>query len=150
MKQATFTKRMLPDFLAQLQDSTEDYLSIYLKPSSFPQHDTSLIVVPENLAPELTEALASDEVLREVHRRGTGLAIFWSRSENKLIIWPPFPIAEDKVLRGRPDISLLLHLVEKERILGIMLINWGSYATGVFKGEELVESKTGTGYIHKK
>ena len=67
-----------------------------------------------------------------------------------LIILPPFPIPEDKVLRGRPDISQLFHLVEKERILGIMLINWGSYAAGVFKGEKLVESKTGTGYIHKR
>ena len=150
MKQDIFTKRVLLDFIAQLQDSTEDYLSVYLKPSSFPQHDTSLIGKLENLAPELAEALASDEVLREAHRRGTGLAIFWSRNENKLIILPPFPISEDKVIRRRPDISQLIHIVEKERILGIMLINWGSYAVGVFKGEKLVESKTGTGYIHKR
>jgi hypothetical protein len=150
MKQSIFSRRMLPDFLAQLQDSTEDYLSIYLKSSSFPLHDTSLIAGLKNFPPELTEALASDEVLREAHRRGTGLAIFWSRSGNKLIILPPFPIQEDKVMQGRPDISLLLSLVEKERVLGIMLINWGSYAVGVFKGEKLVESKTGTGYIHKK
>ena len=150
MKQDTFTKRILLDFLVQLQDSTEDYLSVYLKPSSFPLHDTSLIARLDNFAPELTEALASDEVLREAHRRGTGLAMFWSRGENKLIMLPPFPIQEDKVLRGKPDISQLLHLLEKERILGIMLINWGSYAVGVFKGDQLMESKTGTGYIHKK
>ena len=31
-----------------------------------------------------------------------------------------------------------------------MLVAWGSYALGVFKGDKLVESKTGTGYIHKR
>jgi len=31
-----------------------------------------------------------------------------------------------------------------------VLVTWGSYALGVFKGDKLVESKTGTGYIHKR
>lgn len=150
MKQATFSRRMLLDYLVQLQGRTEDYSTVYLKPSSVPQHGASLAVGQENLASELMEALTNDEVLREAQRRGTGLAIFWSRNENKLIIFPPFPIPEDKVLRGRPDTSLLLHLVEKERILSIILINWGSYAAGVFNVDKLMESKTGTGYIHKR
>jgi hypothetical protein len=141
---------MLYDFLIRIQDSSEEYLTVYLKPSSFPLHDIYLPAALKNLPPKLMEALAGDEVLREAHRRGTGLAIFWSQSENKLIILPPFPIEEDKIIKGKPDVSLLLNIIKKERVLGIMLINWGSYAVGVFKGDNLVESKTGTGHIHKK
>lgn len=29
-------------------------------------------------------------------------------------------------------------------------MTWGSYALGIFKGDNLVQSKTGTGYIHKR
>jgi len=30
------------------------------------------------------------------------------------------------------------------------LVAWGSYSIGIFQGDDLVESKTGTGYIHKE
>jgi hypothetical protein len=150
MKQATFTKMTLLDCLNQLQDNPADYLTIYVKLSSFPLHGTDLSVRLEPFSQELTEALGSDTVLREAQRRGTGLVIFWSRGESKLIVFPPFPIQENKVVQGRPDISPLHHLLEKERLLGIMLINWGSYAGGIFRGDKLAESKIGTGYIHKR
>ncbi|MFC1874954.1 Vms1/Ankzf1 family peptidyl-tRNA hydrolase [Chloroflexota bacterium] len=31
-----------------------------------------------------------------------------------------------------------------------MLVTWGSYGLGVFKGDKPLEYKTGTGYIHKR
>ena len=34
--------------------------------------------------------------------------------------------------------------------MGIVLVNWGSYAVGVFQGNRLVASKTGTGHIHPR
>lgn len=150
MKQATFTKKLALDCLNQLQDSPDNYLTIHVKPSSFPSYGTNLAVRLEPFAQELTEALGSVAVLREAQRRGTGLVIFWSRGESKLIIFTPFPIQEDKVLQGSPDTSPLHHLLEKERILGVMLVNWGWYAAGVFRGDKLAESKVGTGYIHKR
>ena len=33
--------------------------------------------------------------------------------------------------------------------MGVALVTWGSYALGVFKDDELVKYKTGTGHIHK-
>ena len=34
--------------------------------------------------------------------------------------------------------------------MGVVLVNWGSYAVGVFQGNMLVASKTGTGHIHPR
>jgi len=150
MEQATFTRRTLLGFLAQLQASPEDYLTIYVRPSSFRRYATDPAAEFGAFGEEVSQALATEEVFREAQRYGTGVAIFWSERENKLIVLPPFALPEDKILWGRPETSLLQQLLEKERVLGVVLVTWGSYAIGVFKGDNLVESKTGTGYIHKR
>jgi len=65
-------------------------------------------------------------------------------------VLPPFAIPQDKVSRGAADISLLRQLLAKERTTGIVLVNWGSYAVGVFRDDTLLDYKQGTGHIHKK
>ena len=136
--------------LVQLQDSTEEYLTMYVRSSSFSRYSIDLAVELGPFADEVTEALSTDAVFREVQRYGTGLVIFWSQSKNRLIVLPPFDITEDRVVRGSPDTYLLNELLSKAYILGVVLVTWGSYAVGVFEGDALVESKTGTGYIHKR
>lgn len=146
----TFTKRRLLDFLAELEGSPGDYITIYVRPSSFPRYVTDAEVELSPFAGEIRAALSAPAVLQEAQRYGTGAVVFWSESGNKLIVIPPFALSEDRVFRGRPETSLLCRLLEKERLLGVVLVTWGSYALGVFKGDKLVESKTGTGYIHKR
>jgi len=102
------------------------------------------------LTEQVSEALATNAVSREAQIYRTGAVILWSESENRLIILPPFAVPEDKVLLGRPETTLLQSESQKERILGVVLVTWGSYAIGVFKGDSLLESKIGTGYIHKR
>jgi hypothetical protein len=150
MHPTTFTKRRLLDFLAQLEGSRGDYLTIYVTPPSFPRYATDPEVELTPFTEEIQAALGIEVVFREAQRYGTGAVVFWSEGENRLIVLPPFPLAEDRIFRGRPETSLLRQLLEKERILGVVLVTWGSYAVGVFKGDKLVESKTGTGYIHKR
>jgi hypothetical protein len=145
-----FTKKKLLDFIAELDGSPGNYLTIYIKPSSFLRFATDLEVELSPFAGEIMTALSTQAILQEAQRYGTGAAIFWSENGNKLIVIPPFTIPEDRVFHGRPDTLLLCRLLEKERLLGLVLVTWGSYALGVFTGDKLVESKTGTGYIHKR
>ncbi len=150
MKRETFIKRRLLDFLTRLEASPGNYLTAYLSSSSFPRYAADRVPGLDSLPEDIREALGTEVVLREVQRYGTGAVIFWSENHERFIIVPPFDLPEDKVFRGRPQTSLLHQLLEKERILGIVLVTWGSYAIGVFKGDRLVKSKTGTGYIHKQ
>ena len=150
LKPKTLTKKKLLDFLAELESSPGDYLTIYITPTSFSRYTTESEVELSPFAGEIRTALSAPEVLQEAQRYGTGAVVFWSESGNKLIVIPPFALSEDKVFRGRPETLLLCRLLEKERLLGLVLVAWGSYALGVFKGDKLVESKTGTGYIHKR
>jgi peptide subunit release factor 1 (eRF1) len=98
---------------------------------------------------ELQEALGDEALQRAAGRYRTGLAIFWSEEGQRLIVIPPFAISEDKASRGA-DAPPLRQLLMKESLIGLVLVNWGSYAVGAFQGDNLLASKTGTGHIHKK
>lgn len=150
MEQATLTRKRVCDFLAHLQASPEDYLTVYLTPSSLLRRATDSAVEPAPFAEAITEALGNEVVFREAQRYGTGVVIFWSESESRLIVFPPFAVPEDKVSRGTPETLLLGHVLQRERTLGVVLVTWGSYAVGVFEGDNLVECKTGTGFIHRR
>jgi len=43
-----------------------------------------------------------------------------------------------------------LEALEREHIIGVVLVTWGTYSIGVFHRDNLLKSKTGTGYIHKE
>ncbi len=72
------------------------------------------------------------------------------KNGNKYIVVPPFPITEDKISTGKFDASPLLEALEREYIIGVMVVTWGTYFIGIFQRDNLVKSKTGTGYIHKE
>ena len=145
IKHQTLTKRRLLSFLTQLESQFGDYLTIYLTPSPLSQQMTDL-----DLTEEIKNLLTAEEILKEAQHRQTGAAIFWSQSENTYLVLPPFPIPENRIFRGKPQTSVLRQLLAKERALGVILVTWGWYAIGVFKGAELVSSKVGTGHIHPK
>jgi len=142
-------KKGLLDSLDRLEESTGEYLTIYVKPDSFPNY---VLAVTEHgfSSQELKEALDSEDLLKKTESYGTGAAIFWSQSDTKYIIVPPFPIGENTTVRGRPETSQLRKLLKRDRMLGVILVNWGSYVIAVLRSDELLECKTGTGHIHKK
>ena len=150
MEKRKLNTNKLLHLLVQLESDTNDYLSIYASPLSFPNYVVQAMVQSGSQAEDLKEAIASDALLREAEQRTTGAVIFWSQSGYKKIILPPFPLTEDKLFCGKPQTSLLQQLLRQEHVSGIVLVAWGSYGLGVFKGDKPLEYKTGTGFIHKR
>ena len=152
MEKEALSKKKLYDFVAELKTSPGDYMSLYVKPSSFPHYIDELALGPEHsmYANEIKESVNSKAVIGEAERYNTGAAIFWQQEGNKHIVLPPFPLTENKVFLGELDTSLLYETLERKYAIGVVLVAWGSYSIGIFRHDELVESKTGTGYIHKE
>ncbi len=152
MEGKAITKRKLYSLLAELKTSPEDYITLHMKPSSFPYYMNELSPEPKyNMCiAEIKEWANTKAVIQGAKKYKTGAAIFWQENGNKHIVLPPFPISENNVSLGELDTSLLYGMLNKEYVIGVVLVAWGSYAIGIFHGNNLVESKTGTGYIHKE
>jgi len=152
MEGKAVSKKKLYSLLAELKTSPGDYVTLYMKPASFPYYinELSLELKYNICMDEIKEWVNTKAVIQGAEKYKTGAAIFWQENGNKHIVLPPFPISENKVSFGEIDPSLLYKILDKEYTLGVVLVAWGSYAIGIFHGDNLVESKTGTGYIHKK
>ncbi len=152
MEREAVSKRKLYNLLAKLKTSPGDYITLYVKPSSFPHYINELLLEPKYsiCVDEIKESVNTKAVIQEAGRYKTGAAIFWHEIGNRYIVLPPFPIRENKVLLGELDTSLLQETLERKYTIGVVLVTWGSYALGIFHGADLIESKVGTGYIHKE
>ncbi len=135
--------------LTQLEGQLGDCLTIYLTPPSFPQQITGL-GAELSLTEEIKNLLTTEEIIKEAQHYQNGVVLFWNQSENKYLVFPPFPILENRIFRGKPKTSGLRQLLTEEHTLGVILVTWGWYAIGIFKGDELISSKVGTGHIHPK
>ena len=152
MKKAILSKTRLYELLSRLESSPGDYVSLYIKPSSFPYCMNGLSLPPQynTYAHEIKESVNIKAVAQAVEKYNTGAAIYWQKNGNKYMVVPPFPITEDKISPGKFDASPLLEALEREHIIGVVVVTWGTYSIGVFHRYNLVKSKTGTGYIHKE
>jgi len=152
MRSRLFSKAGLCRFLSSLEAPAEDFVTVYIAPNSFPDYADALSLRHKYgaYAGEIKEAVKTEAVIIGAGKYGTGAAIFWEGIGNKHIVLPPFPIAENKVLAGKLDASVLYEVLERRYVIGVVLVAWGSYALGVFDAGNLVAWKTGTGYIHKK
>jgi hypothetical protein len=145
------TRTDLHCFLSSIEASTGDFLTVHVTPDSFPEYIDSLQPAGKfaDHAAELKQAAKTDEVVDNAARYGTGAAIFWSGTD-KHIVLPAFPIIVNRKAEGEPDVSVLRSVVDRKYVLGVVMVTWGWYALGMFDGDNLVELKTGTGYIHKE
>jgi hypothetical protein len=152
MRSRHFNKAGLYQFLSSVEASTEDFVTVYIAPTSFPHYIDALSLGPKYgaHAGEIKEAVKAEAVVSGVEKYGTGAAILWNGVGNRHIVLPPVPITENKVSLGKFDVSILREVIEKRYVIAVILVTWGWYALGVFDGSNLVASKIGTGYIHKK
>jgi len=75
--------------------------------------------------------------------------VFVGAEGARVLCDPPFPPLADAVgeLDGYRPGPLLAH-VERERIVGVLLVRLGGHAAGVFEGERLAASKVGSRLVH--
>ena len=152
MRNQTLTKVGLYRLLSGLKTISGDILTVYAEPACLLDYVDKLSLEPKykTYADEIKDCLHTEAVIQGAQNYGTGAVIFWSEFGGKHIVLPPFPVAQSKASIGEVDTSVLRKLLEKRYTIGVMLVTWGSYAIGVFDFGNLVESKTGTGFIHKK
>ena len=85
------------------------------------------------------------ELSSRTEKSATGAAVFWCEDKG-LAILPPFPVEADEVMGGW-DVSRLRALLDRDYVVGLVLLRLGRYAVGVFRGQVLLASKTGTRYV---
>lgn len=115
-------------------------LSVYLPPGA-PASDLEKALAGAapavNLPPGLPDLIA---------RSATGAALFWGDEQRSLVL-PPFPAGPAATFAGC-ETGPLRALLERDLLLGIVLVRLGFYAVGAFRGEALLSSKVGTGLVH--
>ena len=126
----------MTDFLDRLEENAE------IVPSS--------VYFPPNLSAneiwQITLSSLPDAIIEIAAGSVTGAAIF-TGSENNTMVLPPFPLKE-KVIFSDCTTGPLRELLDKDYIVGLVLVHLGTYAVGVCKGDVLVSSKVGTGLVH--
>jgi len=128
------------DLLNGLDEVDGQAVSIYLPPGLA---ESDIREVVDNKLPVQD---APPDIIELVVASPTGVAVFWG-AERKLLIRPPFPLAEHF---ASPDIDVerLRSMLESACTVALIMVRLGAFAIGVCRGEQLVSSKTGTGLVH--
>ncbi|UCC15983.1 MAG: hypothetical protein JSU58_06300 [Dehalococcoidales bacterium] len=126
----------ISDFLNLLEESAVSVISsVYLPPKLL---INEIQQIPISSLPDTIAEIAAGSV--------TGAVIFTGGETNRMML-PPFPLKE-KVIFSDCTTEPLRELLEKDYIVGLVLVHLGTYAVGVCKGDVLVSSKVGTGLVH--
>ena len=78
----------------------------------------------------------------------TGAIVFWG-PQHRYLVMPPFPISEQR-FSNTCEIEPLNSLLHKEFLIALVLVRLGEYAIGVYRGDQLLSSKVGTGLVHAR
>ncbi|MGD0780129.1 MAG: Vms1/Ankzf1 family peptidyl-tRNA hydrolase [Dehalococcoidales bacterium] len=128
----------LLDYLAGSSGDTDQ--TLYLPPRLSP---TKL----ENIIKDVNiSSKVSDELIKVYTASPTGVAIYRAGGQIRLVI-PPFPLKEITIF-ATAETAPLRSLLERDYLIGLVLVRLGSYAIGVCRGDKLVSSKVGTGLVH--
>jgi peptide subunit release factor 1 (eRF1) len=87
-------------------------------------------------------------IIEETSKSPMG-AVFFCGGEYRMLLKPPFPFKENPVFRGF-DVDILRSLLRRDYMIAVLMVRMGMYAVGVFKGEELLTAKAGTGLVHSR
>ncbi len=135
MKSQRLSRGRLRRLAAQWHDPGRSGHTYYLLPGDAPPRE---IEMPEDIG-------------AMVQGSDTGAILFWSLGEANLVL-PPFPVQASASYQGWCT-GPLQSLLDRSRFILVLLLRLGRYAVGVFDGEGLVLSKTGTRFVkgrHRK
>jgi len=133
------TRSRLERWLADLGQPESDSVALYVKPAQLSPYLES---VADACGGWLQEIRSLPPSLVESE---TGLVLFWS-DDRKYVLLPPFPIDLNQCVPAW-DASYLRMLLDRKYLLGVVLLRLGGYSVGVFQGERLLTSKTGTRFV---
>lgn len=137
-----FTRGKLIALTSQLMVISEPALSIYLQPGFKGvemEKSTALFPEAEKIPPQ---------ALVEAAKSSTGAVFLWGLNHKYLVI-PPFQITRSSVTHGYKGDELVA-ILRQNRIISLFMLRLGQYGIGVFKGEEILASKVGTGLVHSR
>jgi peptide subunit release factor 1 (eRF1) len=141
IKQINLTRSQALRWLDKL-GSTPPALSIYIKA------DTGEQEIEKMLGSILDRGEMFDELAAKAAKSATGAVLYYGM-DRAYVIWPPFPFADNAVIRGY-SCEPLRAMLEKDWHLALVLVRLGQFAIGIFKGEKLIEGKAGTGLVHAR
>jgi hypothetical protein len=103
----------------------------------------------ENLMETIIEMSGlPEDISKTIANSPTGAILFWG-PRHRYLIMPPFPISEERVSNSC-EIEPLRSLMERQYLIGLVLVRMGAYAIGVVRGDQLLSSKVGTGLVHAR
>jgi hypothetical protein len=133
------TWRRLERWLAELQQPEGERVTLYVRPGHFLSYLESIGLEHGNWLQEI-KGLPAGLIESE-----TGLVLLWS-DDCKYVLVPPFPVDLNQFFPAW-DTSYLRALLDKKYLLGVVLLRLGGYSVGVFEGDQLLTSKTGTRFV---
>ncbi len=138
-KRYYMTRGGLERWLAELEEPEGERVALYVRPGHLASYLESTGHEYGGWRLEMGDLPAS------LAESETGLVLFWS-DDRKYVLLPPFPIDLNRFLPAW-DASYLRALLDKRYLLGVVLLRLGGYSVGVFEGERLLTSKTGTRFV---
>ena len=142
-------KSRLRRLLDEVADEGWCERTLYLKPSSLrARADNSRADNSRAVRPTRPDDEVLAVVLETVGESDTGLALFIGQGR-ALAVCPPFPLSDD-MSRSEFVASPLLRLLEKDYVIGVVLLRLGRYAVGVLRGDSLIASKTAGRYMKNR
>lgn len=141
VKTFTVSRQWLRGFLDELSGLPEPgALTLYFPPLEDKVHlETRVKDIP-------VPAGIKEDVVSLASHSATGSVLFYFPGRQILVV-PPFPITDNHISPSL-DTESLRTLISTDYLIGLVLVRLGSYAIGVCRGEELIESKVGTGLVH--
>jgi peptide subunit release factor 1 (eRF1) len=137
-----FTKARMLRLLDELKANSIEVASLCVPPKSSIKEIGGLM---ESLADIET---LPEEISKSIIESPTGAILFWG-PHHRYLVMPPFPVGEQKV-STTCEIEPLRSILQKEFLVGLILIRMGAYGIGVVRGEQLLSSKVGTGLVHAR
>ena len=90
-----------------------------------------------------------ESVAAQVGDSETGLALF-AGEKRIVVVVPPFPLDAYGGVAGGVDLGPIVELLNRDLLVGVVLLRLGRYAVGVVGGDRLVASKTDTRYVKRR
>ena len=139
VERRSLSRARLERHLDELEATADVGITVYVRPGQLAACITSIEQEHGHWAREMRELPAS------VAQSETGLVLFWS-DDRKEALLPPFPVEADRCLPTW-DGSALRALLDRRRLLGVLLLRLGGYSVGVFEGQRLLVHKTGQRFV---